>query len=205
MKALVVYCHPSENSFSAAAKDVMSRFFEDNDIEYQISDLYGMNFVSELSAEEYDRECRMDETLPVSEDVRLEQEKIQWADYIFFLFPLFWNDVPAKMKGWFDRVWTYGFAYGPVLPDGTLTTAAMTQKKAIIYLCSTGNSMEGLNKSDKLKALRTTLLVDRIYDRARLSEVVVFDQLSHDNPDYERNKIFHLERLKQSLETFFEF
>ncbi|MGN6415542.1 NAD(P)H-dependent oxidoreductase [Flexivirga sp.] len=40
------------------------------------------------------------------------QRLLQDADLIVLIFPLWWAGMPAVMKGWFDRVFTQGFAYG---------------------------------------------------------------------------------------------
>jgi len=45
-------------------------------------------------------------------DITREQEKLHWADTVIFQFPLWWFTMPAIMKGWFERVYAYGFAYG---------------------------------------------------------------------------------------------
>lgn len=45
-------------------------------------------------------------------DVVAEQEKVLRADAILFQFPLWWFGPPALLKGWFDRVFSNGFAYG---------------------------------------------------------------------------------------------
>ncbi|MFE3003338.1 NAD(P)H-dependent oxidoreductase [Nocardia sp. NPDC059246] len=34
------------------------------------------------------------------------------ADVVIAVFPVYWASVPALLKGWIDRVWNYGFAYG---------------------------------------------------------------------------------------------
>jgi NAD(P)H dehydrogenase (quinone) len=47
-----------------------------------------------------------------SADIAGEQAKLRWADAVIFQFPLWWFSMPAIMKGWFDRVYAYGFAYG---------------------------------------------------------------------------------------------
>lgn len=47
-----------------------------------------------------------------SADIAGEQEKLLWADTVIFQFPLWWFSLPAIMKGWIDRVYAYGFAYG---------------------------------------------------------------------------------------------
>ncbi|HDM8051120.1 TPA: NAD(P)H-dependent oxidoreductase, partial [Vibrio fluvialis] len=47
-----------------------------------------------------------------TQDVRAEQQKLLAADAVIFHFPLWWFGLPAILKGWIDRVYAYGFAYG---------------------------------------------------------------------------------------------
>jgi len=47
-----------------------------------------------------------------SKDIELEQKKLLWADALIMQFPLWWFSLPAILKGWVDRVYAYGFAYG---------------------------------------------------------------------------------------------
>ena len=44
-------------------------------------------------------------------DVRRHQEAVARADGLIFIAPIFWMGLPAILKGWFERVFTYGFAY----------------------------------------------------------------------------------------------
>ncbi|WP_431887627.1 NAD(P)H-dependent oxidoreductase [Nocardiopsis alba] len=45
-------------------------------------------------------------------EVAREQEKIRRADAVIVQFPLWWYGMPAILKGWFDRVFVNGFAFG---------------------------------------------------------------------------------------------
>lgn len=45
-------------------------------------------------------------------DVRAEQDKLLAADAVVFQFPLWWFSMPAMMKGWIERIFAYGLAYG---------------------------------------------------------------------------------------------
>jgi NAD(P)H dehydrogenase (quinone) len=45
-------------------------------------------------------------------DVVAEQAKLLAADAVVFQFPLWWFGMPAIMKGWIERVFAYGLAYG---------------------------------------------------------------------------------------------
>jgi len=44
-------------------------------------------------------------------DVRAQWEKVKRADGLAFISPVFWLAFPAILKGWFERVFTYGDAY----------------------------------------------------------------------------------------------
>jgi NAD(P)H dehydrogenase (quinone) len=44
-------------------------------------------------------------------DVVSQQEKVARADGLAFIAPVFWLAFPAILKGWFERVFTIGFAY----------------------------------------------------------------------------------------------
>lgn len=67
----------------------------------------------EWCEEEYLRETYYRADGIKSKDVLIEQEKIQNSDAIVFIYPVFWTEAPAKLVGWFDRIWTTGFAYNP--------------------------------------------------------------------------------------------
>ncbi len=45
-------------------------------------------------------------------DIDAEQRKLVAADAVIFQFPLWWLGMPAILKGWIDRVFAYGLAYG---------------------------------------------------------------------------------------------
>ena len=112
MKAFIVYCHPSEDSFTRCVRDAFIRGLEDAGHEYVLSDLYKMDFRSDMTEAEYLRDAYYQNTPDIADDVLAEQEKINSSDAIVFIYPVFWSEAPAKLVGWFDRVWTYGFAYG---------------------------------------------------------------------------------------------
>ncbi|MCL2884859.1 MAG: NAD(P)H-dependent oxidoreductase, partial [Oscillospiraceae bacterium] len=112
MKVFIVYAHPSEDSFTRHVRDSFIKGVEDAGHTYMLSDLYAMNFVTDMSEAEYRRESTYQEESAVPTDVLAEQEKINQSDAIVFIYPIFWTEAPAKLVGWFDRVWTVGFAYG---------------------------------------------------------------------------------------------
>ncbi len=44
-------------------------------------------------------------------DIQEQQAKIAWADGLVFIAPTYWLHFPAILKGWFERVFNYGFAF----------------------------------------------------------------------------------------------
>ncbi|PFA03841.1 NAD(P)H-dependent oxidoreductase [Bacillus cereus] len=64
-----------------------------------------------------------------SADIQAEQEKLLWADFIIFQFPLWWYSVPGILKGWFDRVFTSGFIYSR---DERYDTGKLKGRKAML-------------------------------------------------------------------------
>ncbi|OZD85556.1 flavodoxin family protein [Rhodococcus sp. 05-339-2] len=44
-------------------------------------------------------------------DVRAEQDRIDRADHLVLVFPMYWWSMPALLKGWIDRVFVSGWAY----------------------------------------------------------------------------------------------
>jgi putative NADPH-quinone reductase len=51
-----------------------------------------------------------------SDEVHAHMQRILDADAVVAVFPVYWQSVPAILKGWIDRVWNYGFAYGRSKP-----------------------------------------------------------------------------------------
>ncbi len=107
MKHLIIYAHPNPDSLNSYLKQTLTRHLIDTNHEVVVRDLYQMNFNPVLSQKEI-----LDQTFgAVSSEVKTEQEFICWADNITFIYPIWWTGLPAIMKGYIDRVFSYGFAY----------------------------------------------------------------------------------------------
>jgi NAD(P)H dehydrogenase (quinone) len=48
----------------------------------------------------------------VPKEIREQQAKLQRAQGLAFVAPVYWLGLPAILKGWFERVFTPGFAFG---------------------------------------------------------------------------------------------
>jgi len=195
MKVFVVYCHPSRNSFTYQLKEEFLKGLKDANHEFIVSDLYQMKFNGDISEEEYEREAFYRTDIPVPEDVLIEQRKIQESDAIVFIYPVFWTEAPAKLVGWFDRVWTCGFAYDP-------NPQMKTLKKAL-FILSAGNTLKSLEETGEAHAMRIVMLGDRIKNRAIEKEMVILDGTTHWDEELREKKI--KEHLKTAYNLGFNF
>ena len=192
MRVFIVYAHPSEDSFTREVRDSFIGGLESAGHSYVLSDLYKMNFTTDMSEDEYLREAYYRRELPLPADVIAEHEKINSSDAIAFIFPLFWSDAPAKLVGWFDRVWTFGFAYGE--------NRAMKQLEKGLVICCAGNTMEYFHQTNILGALEKVMLYDRLFDRVKEKELILLDGTSREKEQRETNRKAHLERVYRAGE-----
>jgi NAD(P)H dehydrogenase (quinone) len=134
MNVLVVYAHPNPDSLNASLRDAAIEALEARGATVEVSDLYGMNFnpVAQLSDVSVPK---LDSVVP--DDLRKEREKVAKADYLIFQFPMWWTSMPAILKGWFDRVFAAGFAYGP----GVYNHGLLKGKKAMLSITTGGRHL----------------------------------------------------------------
>lgn len=187
MHVHIVYCHPSEDSLTAKVRDGFIAGLENAGKTYTISDLYKMDFRTDMSEEEYLRDACYNNDLPLSDDIYAEQQRINASDALVFIYPVFWTEAPAKLVGWFDRIWGYGFAYCPEdpgeRPEGmNLAKPIKTLDKALVIACA-GASEERLAEQGRLRSMRNVMLDDRIFDRATEKEFVLLGGTERNNAE----------------------
>ncbi|RQZ19964.1 flavodoxin family protein [Burkholderia sp. Bp9031] len=124
MNVLIVYAHPEPRSLNGALRDFAVEHLEAAGHAVQVTDLYAMNWKAAFDAHDVTDgapDARFDpaldskrafETGTQRDDIVREQAKLKWADAVILQFPLWWFSMPAIMKGWVERVYAYGFAYG---------------------------------------------------------------------------------------------
>lgn len=124
MKVLLVFAHPELHSLNGALRDVAIRELEAQGHEVRVTDLYADDWKAEVDRADFPSWPPEQRFLPalaskkafatnrLTEDVKAEVDKLLWADTLILQFPLWWYAMPAILKGWVDRVYAYGFAYG---------------------------------------------------------------------------------------------
>ncbi len=124
MNILLVLAHPEPDSLNGALHRFMHERLAASGHSVRTSDLYAMRWKPALDADDFparDTAGRFDPSLESlrafeagtqTADIAAEQQKLLWADAVIVQFPLWWYSMPAILKGWFERIYAYGFAYG---------------------------------------------------------------------------------------------
>lgn len=189
MKHLIIYAHPNDGSLNHHLMQTVVESLQTENHEIEIRDLYQLSFNPILSLEEM-KEQRMG---TVADDVKLEQSFISWAEHITFIYPIWWTGMPAIMKGFIDRVFTYGFAYRY---DQGVQKGLLTSKQTTI-INTHGKSHDEYKNIGMDKAL--SLTSDKgIYSYCGLE---IKQHLFFDKAD--RPKVETIEEWKQSIKTIY--
>ncbi|KXX70079.1 NAD(P)H-dependent oxidoreductase [Flammeovirga sp. SJP92] len=108
MKTTLVFAHPWHGSFNKAILDTAVSKLEKQGKEYQIIDLYKDNFDPVLREEDLALYSKGETTDP---KVKEYQEILKKTEELVFIFPVWWYDLPAILKGFIDKVMLKDFSY----------------------------------------------------------------------------------------------
>jgi NAD dehydrogenase len=102
----------------------------------------------------------------VPAEIKFEQKLITEADLITFIYPLWWMGFPAILKGYLDRVLSYGFAYQN---ENNISVGLLGNKK-IQQFITMGNSIEKYQQLGFDKALKSCL-VDGLFNFCGITDI----------------------------------
>jgi NAD(P)H dehydrogenase (quinone) len=133
-KYLIIYAHPNHEGHCGYLLSRIQEKLEKNKADWEIIDLYALNYDPVLKDSELYSAGRRE----VSPENLGFQEKIKAADRLLFIYPTWWQNMPAILKGFLDRVFSsrFGFVYKNGLPVGLLK-----DKKAAAFTTSGGPSL----------------------------------------------------------------
>jgi Putative NADPH-quinone reductase (modulator of drug activity B) len=110
MHTLIVVSHPLENSLTHSVARAIAEGIAgagpQNTLE--IADLTREGFNPTFNAADM---AAFQLTAPVPADVAAEQARLDAADALVLVFPIYWWTMPGLLKGWIDRVFSNGWAY----------------------------------------------------------------------------------------------
>lgn len=156
MNVLILYAHPEPTSFCAALKDTAVATLRAAGHSVTVSDLYAEGFnpvagrhdfttVADATRFHYQSEQgKAAEEDAFAPDLKREQARFKAADCVILIFPLWWGGMPAILKGWFDRVMAYGFAY----VDGARFDKGLYPDKRGLVAMTTGGTPQRFSQGD---------------------------------------------------------
>jgi NAD(P)H dehydrogenase (quinone) len=147
MTALIVTAHPDPDSLT-------------HDVARRLADALGADraTVAHLAQEGFDpvfdmadrRAYSGDAAAPA--DVVAEQARLDRADHVVLVFPVWWWSMPALLKGWIDRTFIAGWAFG-VDDDGRIEKRL--QRLTVHLVPVSGTSRESFARHGYLASFET--------------------------------------------------
>lgn len=118
MHALIVVAHPEHRSLThAMAAEVAAGVTQEGEHTVEIADLAKEEFDPRFSATDV---AAFHRQAPVPPDIAAEQARIDRADALVLVYPVYWWSFPALLKGWIDRVFSNGWAYDDTSETGLI-------------------------------------------------------------------------------------
>ncbi len=106
--ALVIVAHPEPDAFNKAVLGELLGGLADAGVEAEVADLSHEGFDPRITHADLDH-YRGVGRAPA--DMQREQARVDAADALIFVFPIYWWSLPALLKGWIDCVLTGGWAF----------------------------------------------------------------------------------------------
>ncbi|MBW4024666.1 MAG: NAD(P)H-dependent oxidoreductase [Proteobacteria bacterium] len=170
MRVLVLYCHPVEDSFCAAIHAAALRGLRAARHEVDDCDLYAEGFQPVLTREE--RRAYHDipaNRVPVASYV----ERVQEAEAMVIVSPV-WNfGFPAMLKGFFDRVFLPGVSFD--ILDGRVKPALHNIGKLTAVMTYGGNRTRAFLAGDPPRKIVTRVLRVTIRPGAPVRHMAFYD------------------------------
>lgn len=124
MRVLIVHAHHEPSSFNGAMTREAVAALTGSGHEVVVSDLYAMAFDPVSDRRNFTRVTDATRLRQQTEEaaasagdgfvpeLQAEMDKLAWCEVLIFQFPIWWLGLPAILKGWVDRVFAVGAAYG---------------------------------------------------------------------------------------------
>jgi NAD(P)H dehydrogenase (quinone) len=145
---LVIYAHPNKEGHCGSILRNVEKMFRSRHVDYKLIDLYKIGYDPVLKPSEHYSSGHTE----VSGQNKSFQNDITNAGKIIFIYPTWWQNMPAILKGFIDRVFVEGFAFAY---KGEKVVRLLRGKQAVVFT-STGASRQITRRF--LKDRSTTVL-----------------------------------------------
>lgn len=150
-KVLMLYGHPEYSSLCCSMAESYADAAEEAGHEVEWLSIFTLDFDITPSLK------GKSPTASLENDIQLAQELIARNDHIVLVYPIWWGTMPAKVKGFLDRVLSPGFAFN-YLPGGRVEALLKGKTAHVINTCDTPPIAQWFYlKADKLLLKRPIL------------------------------------------------
>lgn len=150
-RALVVMTHPATASLTRATATAIAEALRADGLEVELADLAAEGFDPVFGAADH---AAFTSGGNVPADVAREQRRIDRADHLILVYPVYWWAMPALLKGWIDRVFVSGWAFAEGI-DGTIAKKLGRLKVSLVAIA--GASDATYDKRGYRDAMRTQI------------------------------------------------
>ena len=144
MNVLLVLGHPRTESFCGA----LAQAYRDGALEAG-ADVRKLALADLEFDPDVHTECPSEQELEA--DLLEARRGIEWADHLVFVYPNWWGTMPALLKGFFDRLFTPGFAFEHYEDGaGAGKRELLSEKTAELIVTMTGSIPTARHPSNRL-------------------------------------------------------
>lgn len=191
MNVLIVFTHPEPKSLNSSLKNIASNKLKEEGHQVEISDLYASKFKAALDQEDFlepldperfkpiIEQCNASKNNSFAEDIEEEMKKVKNADLIIFQFPVWNGNIPAILKGWFDRIFACGFSIN--IFEGKIYDKGLMKEKKAMLSFTTGGTEEtyymNIPEKDPAKLLPVVTEILKLSGFEVLKPFIVFNAM----------------------------
>lgn len=191
MNVLIVFTHPEPKSLNSSLKNIASNKLKEEGHQVEISDLYASKFKAALDQEDFlepldperfkpiIEQCNASKNNSFAEDIEEEMKKVKNADLIIFQFPVWNGNIPAILKGWFDRIFACGFSSN--IFEGKIYDKGLMKEKKAMLSFTTGGTEEtyymNIPEKDPAKLLPVVTEILKLSGFEVLKPFIVFNAM----------------------------
>lgn len=159
MHTLIVVAHPTPTSLTHAIARHVAEGITGTSQGHTVE-------IADLAAEGFDPRyteadiAAFEQRAAMPADVAAEQARVDRADALVLVYPIYWWSLPAVLKGWIDRVFTQGWAYEDI--PGQKVNKKLQRLQ--VHLLANGGADEGMVQRHGYATAMTTQIDHGIFD-----------------------------------------
>lgn len=159
MHTLIVVAHPVPTSLTHAIAHRLGEGIAQagTGATFEIADLAAEGFDPRFNTADV---ALFEKRAAAPEDVLAEQARLDGADALVVVYPIYWWSFPALLKGWIDRVFAQGWAYEDN-PEGKVIKKLQRLK---VHLVANGGADQGMIERHGYGTAMATQIDHGIFD-----------------------------------------